>query len=82
LRAISNLSEWIEEDFQGTLSVYSQQKMTLLRSRVDQMAAKIDGLLNYARIGRENAQINLVVVAKLLAEVIDSLLSTIYFYNH
>jgi PAS domain S-box-containing protein len=73
LRAIANLSEWIEEDFQGTLSVHSQQQMALLRSRVDRMAATIDGLLDYARIGRTDAQIDLVVVAELLAEVIDSL---------
>ncbi len=73
LRAISNLSEWIEEDFQGTLSTHSQQQMTLLRSRVDRMTATIDGLLDYARIGRTADPIDLVVVAELLAEVIDSL---------
>jgi signal transduction histidine kinase len=37
------------------------------------MAAMIDGLLDYARIGRTNESIEPVCVAELLAETIDSL---------
>ncbi len=72
LRAIANLSQWIEEDLEGSLSADTQEQMTLLRSRVYRMAAMIDGLLNYARVGRTDSTIELVAVEELLFEVIDS----------
>jgi PAS domain S-box-containing protein len=73
LRAISNLSQWIEEDLKGTLSADSQEHMTLLRSRVHRMDAMIDGLLDYARVGRTDAMMEPVMVEELLDEVIDSM---------
>jgi PAS domain S-box-containing protein len=73
LRGIANLSQWIEEDLQGALLPQTQEQMTLLRSRVNRMSATIDGLLDYARIGRTSETIELVSVAELLAETIDSL---------
>jgi PAS domain S-box-containing protein len=73
LRAVSNLSQWIEEDLQGELFTEIQPQMLLLRSRVDRMSATIDGLLDYARIGRSEDKIELVSVAQLLAETIDSI---------
>ncbi len=72
LRAISNLSEWIEEDLEGLLSDAVQQQMTLLRNRVHRMTGMIDGLLSYARADRSDDPIESVVVADLLQEVIDA----------
>jgi PAS domain S-box-containing protein len=73
LRAIANLSQWIEEDLVGSLTVANQEQMTLLRSRVDRMSAMIDELLDYASTGQTDGSRESVVVAQLLAEVIDSL---------
>jgi PAS domain S-box-containing protein len=73
LRGIANLSEWIEEDLEGSLSVANQKQMELLRSRVYKMQATIDGLLDYTRIGRADEKIESVSVAELLADVIDSI---------
>jgi PAS domain S-box-containing protein len=73
LRGIANLSEWIEEDLEGSLSVANQQQMALLRSRVFKMSATIDGLLDYARIGRLDETIESVSIAELLVDVIDSI---------
>jgi PAS domain S-box-containing protein len=73
LRGIFNLSEWIEDDLEGVLSAEIQQHTTLLRNRVQRMAATIDGLLDYARIDRIDATIEPVEVAALLAEAIDSI---------
>jgi PAS domain S-box-containing protein len=72
LRAIANLSQWIEEDMEGSLSADTQEQMTLLRNRVLRMGAMIDGLLNYARVGRTDSTVELVEVEELLLEVIDS----------
>jgi PAS domain S-box-containing protein len=73
LRAIANLSQWIEEDMEAELSPDNQRQMRLLRERVSRMEAMINGLLDYARAGRTDAVIESVSVASLLTEVIDSL---------
>jgi PAS domain S-box-containing protein len=73
LRAVANLSQWIEDDLEGVLTADTQTQMTLLRSRVDRMRATIDGLLDYARAGRTEGTTEPVAVAELLLEVIDSL---------
>jgi PAS domain S-box-containing protein len=82
LRGITNLSQWIEEDLEGELSAECQENMTLLRSRVHRMETMIDGLLDYARIGRTAATIEPVVVKELLAEVIDSVAPPPTFHIH
>ncbi|AFY94903.1 ATP-binding protein [Chamaesiphon minutus] len=73
LRAISNLSGWIEEDFDGSLTAHTTEQMNMLRSRVHRMEGMIDGLLQYARASRKDSQLELVCVADLLAEVIESI---------
>jgi len=73
LRAIANLSEWIEEDLEEKLADDTRDQMTLLRSRVVRMENLINGLLSYSRAGRLTAANQRVDVAQLVAEVIDSL---------
>ena len=73
LRGIANLSQWIEDDLPGTLTTEVQQHTVLLRDRVHRMEATIDGLLDYARVGRIDAAIEPVVLSQLLAEVLDSI---------
>jgi PAS domain S-box-containing protein len=72
LRAISNLSEWIEEDLQAQIPGENPQ-LKLLRQRVKRMDALIDGLLRYSRAGKEKLEIEIVDVAEMLTETIDSL---------
>jgi PAS domain S-box-containing protein len=73
LRAISNLSQWIEDDLEGQLNDENHHQMELLRNRVARMEALINGLLDYSRIGRTKVATERVNVGELLAEVIDSL---------
>ena len=73
LRGIRNLSEWIEEDLEGKLTEDIQNHLHLQRDRIARMENLIDGLLQYARVGRQNAPIETVDVRQLLAEVIDSI---------
>jgi PAS domain S-box-containing protein len=73
LRAVANLSEWIEEDLAGSLTVDTQEQMNLLRARIERMSSTIDGLLDYARVGRTQDSIEPVVIADLIAEIVDSL---------
>ncbi len=73
LRAIANLSVWIEEDLAGKLPLENQQQLQRLRARVKRMESMVDNLLLYARSGREEAHLETFNLAELLAEIIDSL---------
>ncbi|MBW3586951.1 MAG: PAS domain S-box protein, partial [Cyanobacteria bacterium 0813] len=73
LRAIANLSSWIEEDLSDSMTEDTVHQMNLLRGRVHRMEALIEGLLQYSRIGRIQVPSEKVQVEKLLAEIIDSL---------
>ena len=73
LRAIANLSQWIEEDIGDVLTPDARQQMDLLRGRVHRMEGLIEGILNYSRVGRTAADNEEVNVAALLAETVDNL---------
>ncbi|MCU0543447.1 MAG: PAS domain S-box protein [Oscillatoriaceae cyanobacterium Prado104] len=73
LRAIANLSSWIEEDLSESMTEDTAHQMNLLRGRVHRMEALIEGLLQYSRVGRIQVASETVQVEKLLAEIIDSL---------
>ncbi len=73
LRAIANLSSWIEEDLEDHLDSETQHQMDLLRGRVHRMEAFINGILEYSRVGRMRSQVETVNVESLLKEIIDSL---------
>lgn len=73
LRAIANLSVWIEEDLMDQIPEENQRQLQLLRSRVYRMEALINGLLQYSRIGRIEAEIETFGVQDLLNETLDSL---------
>ncbi len=73
LRAIANLSQWIEEDLEDCLTPDTRQQMALLRGRVQRMDALIQGVLEYSRVGRVSEELESVDVAALLEEVIDSI---------
>ncbi len=73
LRAIANLSQWIEEDLQAVMTDDTRKQMALLRGRVKRMEALINGILQYSRAGRVDMEIETVDVAELLAEILDGL---------
>jgi PAS domain S-box-containing protein len=73
LRAIANLSQWIEEDLEDKLTEETRHQMDLMRSRVYRMEALINAVLEYSRVGRLRTELEAVDVEALLAEVIDSL---------
>ncbi|MBE9121179.1 PAS domain S-box protein [Tychonema sp. LEGE 07199] len=73
LRAIANLSSWIEEDLSESMTEDTLHQMNLLRGRVHRMEGLIEGLLQYSRVGRIQVPSETVKVENLLAEIIDSL---------
>jgi PAS domain S-box-containing protein len=73
LRAIANLSTWIEEDLEEQINPETQGHLDLMRSRVVRMEAMINGLLEYARVGNTPANLSTFSFEDLLTEIIDSL---------
>ncbi|MGK7948830.1 MAG: ATP-binding protein [Xenococcaceae cyanobacterium] len=73
LRAIANLSEWIEEDLEDKLDEETRHNMNLLRGRVYRLENLINGLLAYSRVGRLKSEPETVNVREMLTEIIDLL---------
>ncbi|MEW6497320.1 MAG: ATP-binding protein, partial [Cyanobacteriota bacterium] len=73
LRAIANLSEWIEEDICYQLNEENLHQLQLLRGRVRRLEVLIEGLLQYSRAGRLNSDPERIDVAALLTHVINTL---------
>jgi light-regulated signal transduction histidine kinase (bacteriophytochrome) len=71
LRGIHNLSVWLEEDLGDKITPEAHQQLQLLRGRVQRMEALINGLLEYAHVGRAAGKIERVDIAVLLAEIVD-----------
>jgi signal transduction histidine kinase len=73
LRAIANIAQWLVDDFEGKLNEETQYYLDLLQARVYRMENLIDGLLQYYRVGRAQMSSEIVDVAQLLGEIVDSL---------
>ncbi len=73
LRGITNLSGWIEEDLEGSITPAVAGQLALLRGRVTRMEAMIEGILQFSRIGRTEVVSEAVDVKALLTDVIDLL---------
>jgi signal transduction histidine kinase len=73
LRGIANIAQWLGEDLQDRLDGETRQYLALLQSRVLRMEGLVNGILEYARAGRDQAKLETVDVAALLGGVIDML---------
>jgi two-component system, chemotaxis family, sensor kinase Cph1 len=73
LRAISNLACWLQEDLGDLIPPESQHHLDLLQSRVYRLDHPIDGLLKYARVGRQNFFVSEIDLTTLLREIVDAL---------
>ncbi len=73
LRGITNLSGWIEEDLEGSVTPEVAGQFALLRGRVARMEAMIEAILQYSRVGRTEVVSESVDVKALLTDVIDLL---------
>ena len=70
LRAIRNISGWIEDDFADAINDETAQNFALMRSRIQRMERLLDDLLAYSRIGRTEQVSHVVTGAALVREVV------------
>lgn len=69
LRAIDNLSRWLEEDLGDELSKDNLMRFKLLRGRVSRMEGLLDALLDYSRAGHKTDPSQVVSVANLVNDI-------------
>lgn len=72
LRAINNLSEWIEEDISDMLEGETKDQFRLLRGRVHRMENLINGILSYSRAGRIKTVKEKFLIRSLVDELCES----------
>jgi len=73
LRAISNLSTWIEEDLGEIENPEIKEHLKLLRSRVIRMEDLINGILQYSRAGRISAELSPTDTSDMIHGIMDML---------
>jgi signal transduction histidine kinase len=73
LRGIANLADWLCKDLDGQLPAENLHQLELIQLRVLQMTALINGLLEYALVGREHVDPIGINLSELIAEVVDLL---------
>ncbi|MCD6532790.1 MAG: transporter substrate-binding domain-containing protein [Deltaproteobacteria bacterium] len=73
LRAISQLTHWISEDYAEVFDDDGREQMDLILKRVKRMDGLIDGVLRYSRIGRVKEKEEELDLNLLVNEVIENL---------
>lgn len=71
LRAIGNLTGWIEEDAAGQMSSEVMANFELIKQRVARMESLINAILDYSRADRSDSREEQVDVGQLIAETVD-----------
>lgn len=75
LRAISNLSVWIEEDIGDKFSADTREHFKMLKGRVMRMESLIQGILDYSRADRVKSPNTEVDVREMIQEVSETILA-------
>ncbi len=73
LRGIDNVVSWIEEDHKEEISPKIEEYLQLIKGRVIRTENLIQGILSYARIGKEIVPKEQIDVNELIEDVKDSL---------
>jgi signal transduction histidine kinase len=70
LRAVDNLSKWIEEDLKDLLAGETRENMELMRGRVQRLKVLLDDLMAYSRAGRIGTEVVPVDTAAMVREIV------------
>ncbi len=73
LRAVSNLTSWLEEDFADRLSDRGREFIDLIRNRVQRLERMISSLLEFSRVGRSQGEPESIDTGELIRNAIDLL---------
>ena len=71
LRAISNLTQWLEEDLNDVLKDDTRENMDLLRGRVKRLDKLLDDILQFTKVGKFERKLSRVNIDLLLSNIQD-----------
>lgn len=71
LRSIGNHARWIEEDAAGQLNDEMREHLGRLQAAADRLKSMVDGVLAYARAGRQHSLAEEVDVEQMVREILD-----------
>jgi len=69
LRGIENLLKWLEEDHGNELTRNVKKSLDLIKGRTKRLENMINGLLDYARIGKVKRSTEIVLLDKMLDDL-------------
>lgn len=69
LRGIGNVISWIEEDHFPEIPARVKDYLQLIKGRADRLENLIQGILNYARVGKERQEKEVIPLSDLVNEV-------------
>jgi signal transduction histidine kinase len=78
LRGIANIVSWVEEDHEHDTTPEIRHNLSLIKGRTNRLENMINGLLEYARVGRIKRGREEVDLGMLIREVIDLLVPKNY----
>ena len=73
LRAVSQLANWISQDYADAFDQEGKEQMELLIGRVKRMDGLINGILQYSRVGRVKNSKEEIDIDELVSEIIKAL---------
>ena len=73
LRAVSQLAQWVSEDYASVLDEEGKNRLKLMNGRIARMHSLIDGILQYSRIGRVEEDRRPIDLDLLVHELIETL---------
>lgn len=71
LRGLDNIIRWINEDLSEQLSEEMKKYLSLMKGRIQRLENLINGLLEYARIGRVKKGMELVNAQQMISEIVE-----------
>lgn len=81
LRGIDNITKWLEEDHEKELTPSVQKNIDLIKGRTKRLENMINGLLDYARIGKVKRGFQKVIVEKMIHELVELLVPENFVVN-
>jgi len=81
IRGISNVIQWMEEDMADEISQDLKKYLDIIPERLKRMGDLVDGLLQYARIGRESYPRESVDVAELVKDIGELIVPATYQFK-
>lgn len=70
LRAIKSMAEWLIEDYAHALDKEGREHLSLIQTRTQRMQSLINGLLEYAKVGRDLVKIQEVDMHKEVEDLV------------